>query len=393
VSGADLQVEPGAEGITIVFGFRRGVVAIGRPVRPRHELLDQFQRHRTEPLRGNDVAGKRQARLRVPQRGAASEVSRALRVRQDDDFGGIATPVAVCLVIAEAEDPILQDWSADAAAELVLLQRGLRGGRTGEEIARLKLVVPIELPGRTVQLVGASLRDHVHDRAGVAAEFGAVRMRLDLEFLNGVRRRAHHETRIERVVVAGAVEEKVVRLVPHAIDVEAGGDSAKSSRRGVSGRATQSRRGRDDTRYNESQLREVASVERELDNFLMVDRDPERRVRGFDERRLGNDYQLFREPADGQLHIRATCVADRHLHSFTNGGFESRQSRSDSVPPWLKQRDRVKAVAPRHSGTHEPCRDISGLDGRTGYRSARLVGDQTAHAAGRLRMRARDGHR
>ena len=72
-----------------------------------------------------------------------------------------------------------------------------------------------------------------HHRATDAAVFRAERVRLNLEFLNRVRRRAHHEARVERVVVGRAVEQEVVRLIAHAVDVEATGRVTEAARRRV----------------------------------------------------------------------------------------------------------------------------------------------------------------
>ena len=154
--------------------------------------------------------------------------------------------IAKAFVVPEPEHPALDDRSAGTAAVLVLRQLRLRGAGRGKDIPRLQGVIAVELPCGSVQRVRAALRDDVHDRPRVTAEFRAVRVRLDLELLDRVRRRPHDEPGVERVVVARAVEQKVVGLRPHAVDAEARRDCAEPSRRGVAGAAAERWRRCDD---------------------------------------------------------------------------------------------------------------------------------------------------
>src|SRR6185437_12672431 len=132
---------------------------------------------------------------------------------------------------------------------------------------RLQRIVAIELPACPVQLVAPRLGDDVHDRAGVASELGAVRVRLNLELLDRIGRRTHDEAGVERVVVAGAVEQEVVRLVAHAVDAEAGGDRAEAAGGRIASRAAKTGGRCDDARDEGAELREVTTVERQLDDL------------------------------------------------------------------------------------------------------------------------------
>jgi hypothetical protein len=107
----------------------------------------------------------------------------------------------------------------------VLLQRRRRRRK---HVPRLQRVVTVELPRAPAPIVRARSRRDVHDGARVAAVLGAVRMRQQLELLNRIGRRAQDESGIERVVVRCAVEQDVVRLVAHPVDVEHAGSRAAS---------------------------------------------------------------------------------------------------------------------------------------------------------------------
>ena len=168
--------------------------------------------------------------------------------------------------------------NTNAAAELVLFQLGLRLIGRREEIPRLQGVITIELPRGAVQRIRAGLRDDVHDGPGVAAELRIVGVSLNFEFLDRIGRWTHHEASIEGVVIAGAVEQEVVRLITHAIDAEAGGHGAESARGGIASRAAKTCWRGDDPRDERPQLREVPPVQRQLDDFLLIDGDAERRV-------------------------------------------------------------------------------------------------------------------
>ena len=159
-------------------------------------------------------------------------------------------------------------------------------------------VVAVELPGAAVPAVGARLGDDVDDRAGVAPVLGVVGVREDLELLDRVRRRPQHEPGVERVVVRRAVEQEVVRLVALAVDVEAAGHVAEAAGRGVAllPKAAPSAVGGATTPGNQrAELREVAAVQRQVDDLLPVDDDAERRVGRFDQRRLPEHGHLLLE--------------------------------------------------------------------------------------------------
>ncbi len=156
-----------------------------------------------------------------------------------------------------------------------------------------------------MQHVGARLGDDVHHRSRVTAVLGAVGVRLDLEFLDRVGGRAHDEAGVEGVVVAGAVEQEVVRLVAHAVDAEPRRGGAEAARGRIAGRAAQPRRWSDDTRNERPQLGEIAAVEWQLNDLLLVDDRAERGARRLDERCVGRHLNRLLEPAYRERQVYA----------------------------------------------------------------------------------------
>jgi hypothetical protein len=64
-------------------------------------------------------------------------------------------------VIKEAEELILQDWSAKVAAKLVVAFCGLGGGKP---VRRVEVIVLQEVIRGSVKLIRTTLRDDVDDR-------------------------------------------------------------------------------------------------------------------------------------------------------------------------------------------------------------------------------------
>src|SRR5208337_3311440 len=86
---------------------------------------------------------------------------------------------AVALIVSEKERFVLHDRSAKGEAKLVLLV-GLLASI--EPVQRIEFLVSHEFEKIAVELVGAGFNDGVHDGAIAASEFGAVGIRLHLEF-------------------------------------------------------------------------------------------------------------------------------------------------------------------------------------------------------------------
>ena len=127
---------------------------------------------------------------------------------------GAAEVLAQGLVAGEEEDLIFFDGPPKRPAELVALELGLALGV--EEVARVEVVVAVELVERAVEGVAAGLRDGVDLPAEVAPVLGAVGVGLDAELADGLKaeRRSGGAPR-------GAVGEVVLRRAVEQVDVRA----------------------------------------------------------------------------------------------------------------------------------------------------------------------------
>ena len=127
-----------------------------------------------------------------------------------------------CLILAVIE--MRNDYrTADRSAELVLPEFSF-GNSSGilEEICGVELVIAKEFPERPVEMVGAGLNGGIQNGSGGPSELGAKAIGLNLEFLDGVDRRADHKMRaVEEVdelnVIVNAVKQVVVLCGPQAI--------------------------------------------------------------------------------------------------------------------------------------------------------------------------------
>ena len=86
--------------------------------------------------------------------------------------GGVQSDTFALTFVSEIEErPVVDDWTTERAAKLIVAKLGLRIGFGVEDIARVEFVVAEEFKQRAVKIVCAGLGDDVDDRAGVAAIF------------------------------------------------------------------------------------------------------------------------------------------------------------------------------------------------------------------------------
>src|SRR5207249_11413604 len=123
----------------------------------------------------------------------------------------LALPISKTLVVPEEKRLIFADRSADAGAELVLLQR-FDLTVESEEVGGVERVVAQELPKRAVKLVRAGAGNNVRGGTSGMSEFGVGAVSQDSEFGDCIHRWLEHEAAIDSIEVAGAVDEEVVRL-------------------------------------------------------------------------------------------------------------------------------------------------------------------------------------
>src|ERR1019366_10725549 len=106
-------------------------------------------------------------------------------------------------------------------------------------------------------LVRAGLHDHVHLASGIASEGCVVGAGEHLKLTDGVDGRVHREAVELRVAIVNTVEQKIVGVLPAAIHVD--GEVAADR----SGRA---RRGGNHAWKEQTELVEIAAVERKPEN-------------------------------------------------------------------------------------------------------------------------------
>ena len=152
------------------------------------------------------------------------------------DSCGSRLAEAQALIVSEKEHFVLDDGPAEGKAKLVLLVRLLSGI---EPVQRVELLVAHEFEKIAVKLIGAGFDDGVHDGAVAAAEFGAVGIRLHLEFRDRIHRRLHHVCgTVEHVakvgVIVNAIEQEVVLQGTRAVGTEPG--AGLRARAGLGGR-------------------------------------------------------------------------------------------------------------------------------------------------------------
>ena len=130
--------------------------------------------------------------------------------------GGGLRAVIVDFERTENEGLVLLDRSAERRPVLILDQSG---PRSLKEAAGVEIVVAEKFPQRSMKIVGPLLADNRDIGARVAAGVGGEIACLDLELLNGIRRRDIQPRVARRVHEVSAVEGVVVHVGTPAVDV------------------------------------------------------------------------------------------------------------------------------------------------------------------------------
>ncbi len=214
-------------------------------------------------------------------------------------------------------------------------------------------------------------------------------MGQDLELLDRIRRRPQHEAGVERVVIGRAVHQEVVGLVAHAVDVEAAGRVAESARRRIARLTAETARRRHHAGNQCAELREIAAVERQIDDLLFVDDNAVGRVAGLDERDFGVDGDRFGELADLELERRARRFGHGDADTIALRCPESLQRRFHGVAAGGKLWNRVETVGAADRAAHGAGRGVGRLNRHAGQHAARRVGDDAVNLSGRLRVNPR----
>ena len=168
------------------------------------------------------------------------------------------------LVSAEVERLVLDDGAARGTAELMLLERI---HRRLVELAGVEGVVLTEVEAPSMNLVGTGLRHYVDRAAGAGAELGGIVVGLELEFLNSVDDRRDRPGITEGFEVGD--RHRACRRWPVVLPVD-GGVRRLADSAGITEGLAARRVHRNDTRLQHHHLGEVSSVERKVDNLLLL---------------------------------------------------------------------------------------------------------------------------
>ena len=93
-------------------------------------------------------------------------------------------PLTLSFVVEKQKGLVFLDWTTQRSTKLISLKGGNRGAV--EEVPGIESAVAHELEHRTVQLVGAGLRDHADVRPGSFAVFGRIGSCEHVEFTDGI---------------------------------------------------------------------------------------------------------------------------------------------------------------------------------------------------------------
>ena len=216
------------------------------------------------------------------------------------------------MIAAEEEGAVAHDGAAEGQAEVVVLEVRLLLGelrRGGEALGAIEVVrAPFEL-------VRAALDDQVlHGARGPAV----LRRRVGgdhRELADGLGRRQVGDGVDQRLVVVHAFDLVAVELLAQSVDGEGRAAElgiaerlrvgARSAAGGVAARDAAVH-----ARSQRGQLREVAAVERQVLDLLLIDERGDLRGALLDERRRGGDGHLFVHAAELHLEVDARHLVD-----------------------------------------------------------------------------------
>jgi len=235
--------------------------------------------------------------------------------RQRDDCSRIERPVTVHIEANRGFS--LDDGTAQAGVETTELLGRLR---VGKRVSRVEIVVSVEVIKVAVVLVRTRLRHRIDLRSGKSPVLRAVRIGLNLEFLNGVHVDARRNLVSSAAVIVHAIEHQLIRVFGLPGDAET---AATAKARSLS----RSKRTRNQVR----ELSDVSAIQRQFDNLAVVHRRCKRRIFRLNQGRGGIDLHHFGDVADLQGHVCAGLLVYVQLNSRTNFLSEAREFCLNSI--------------------------------------------------------------
>ena len=250
-----------------------------------------------------------------------TEVTLALQVGGHGEDGIGEGALAEAFVAAEEEGLVLDDGAIDHGAELVAFEAAEGdAGAVAEEIVGVEFRVPEELEKAAMKAVGAGFVDHVDHAAIAAAEFGGVVRAHHLEFGDGFDGReggVAREAVDGRVGGADAIHEDVEHGIAGAVDAEAGAVGGADAAGDAGGEIEQGV--------------DVAGIEREFDDALVVNDLAEDRVHCFEKGGISGDFHRFGDAADFEADVHTSLLADGKLNAAAEEMLKSGGSDFDLI--------------------------------------------------------------
>ena len=213
------------------------------------------------------------------------------RVRHDDARDGTAGIDAQALIVAEEEQLVAHQRSADRAAELVLVERVLRLGAVLEIIARIQMFVPLVEISGSVKRVRAALGDRDQHAAARFPVFRGHAVGFDPELLNRIDRRVERLPAEHRRRHRGAVEDVILIARAVAVDPQVAVVAAAVARLLLR-----------DAGGERDQIEQV-SRRRQLLDLLLRHRLAETGPLGLQQRRNGGDVDRLARRTQRQRHV------------------------------------------------------------------------------------------
>ena len=344
---------------------------------------DRGQRGADRTRAGQVVGGRNELeqllRHRIGHRGA-------LRIGQRSRVHVDALQVAEPLIAAEEEGSILHNGSAEVEAELFSVEQRLGRHVAGridagriEVVARVELVVAVEVEALAMHRVRARSRGDVHDRAGVAAVLRAERGVVHLEFGHSVDRRLERHLAVRQVVQVDAVEHHVDRGLAVARRHERERPLPAERRAQIrilrrSGAA----------RHQRAEVDEVPAVQRNLLNGPFGHHLTDRDRGGFDERRRAGHGDVFRQRGNAELHVDDGDLSDFE-HDLALLVLKTFEVRDHLVAARCQRGSDVLACGIGRGGPFEAGRHIADGDRNAWHHGVLRVRDGSLERGGRLR--------
>ena len=293
--------------------------------------LQQPARDRAQSIRRNDVARKRLIGVGIPD---DDRCARKVSVAHGDRRGVVqnllllSQPESLVVrheeqLIPAVEQPGNLHRSPEREAELIPLEGSGLGAHAGKGIrSRIERVVANEFEDRPVILIRSALGGDVHLRR-LATEFSRIHAGLDLEFLHAIDRGQERvgvevdvliDDAVERVVVVFAALTGDRKVLRRAIAPLPAAGATAAAARVIRAHVLAQRH----------QVDEVAPVERQLEDLLVVDDRSNGSIGDVDHRCAAGDLhghlhgtQLQGEIETGRLlHLQFDSVKDFALKAL-----------------------------------------------------------------------------